>query len=103
MGKMMPSTILGMKFPFQPKNRADLFAMSFTVIGIHVIMLFELFVLLPWTMETYDIGRTKATVHIVCGFFLYFNVIFNYYKLLATDTTSGSVVLPHILKPCSEE
>ena len=79
-----------------PKMLADRIALVFTLVCIHLIGLFELFVVLPYI----DPDRSDTFwLHTTVGVLIYINVITSLLKTISTDTTSGSTVLPSILKP----
>ena len=81
---------------YLPKMWGDRAALIFTVICIHIIGLFELLVVLPYI----DPDRANTFwLHTAVGVFIYVNVMGSLAKTIGTDTTSGSTVLPSILKP----
>lgn len=81
---------------YMPKVLGDYVAMTFTIVTIHVIALFELFVVLPYIDHD---GSKFYWLHAIMGVFIYINVMTSMYLTITTDATSGSVILPSILKP----
>lgn len=93
----MDNILRGSKYrKYMPKVFGDVIAMSFTLIVMHFIALFELFVILP----SID-GNMSSTfwLHTAAGLFLYGSIISCFILTIMTDATSGSTVLPSILKP----
>ena len=80
---------------YLPRTWVDWFAFLFMVIMVHVIVLYELLVVLNQIHEEFTL---LYIFHVLFGVFLYLNVIGNMIKVMTTDSTSGSVVLPSILK-----
>lgn len=83
---------------YLPRTPSDMCASLFSLFVIHAILLFELLVILPYIYEDSEnaVGRY---VHIMIALYIYLNVIINYGLTIVTDTTSGGVILPAILKP----
>ena len=81
---------------YLPKTGSDWFAMVFMVIMVHVIPLFELIIILPY-IDSH--ARGTWWIHFLVGIFIYVNVMVSFVKTIITDTTSGNLVLPSILKP----
>ncbi|XP_070538489.1 probable palmitoyltransferase ZDHHC24 [Ptychodera flava] len=81
---------------FLPKGRGDRFAFVFTVVMLAVICIFEAFVILP---DIYPEYGTMYVVYVCIGAYLYLNTMGNFLMMIYIDITSGSRVLPAILKP----
>ncbi|XP_078000383.1 putative palmitoyltransferase ZDHHC24 [Glandiceps talaboti] len=81
---------------FIPKSRADRFAFCFTVVILFVVGIFEATVILPDIYPEYGI---MFWVYIAIGLALYINCMGNILMVMYVDATSGSNVLPSILKP----
>ncbi len=82
---------------YLPKSPGDWCAVFFTVFAIHTVGLFELFVILPYI----DADRTKTFwFHVLCGCFLYFNIISSFVLIIRTDSTisRSGLVLPSVLR-----
>lgn|SRR6218665_1137366 len=81
---------------FMPKQPSDRIAYFMMLIMIHIVGIYELFVILPYI----DYERNKTFwLHASAGLFLYFNVMASFYKLFMTDSTSSGVMLPTLLMP----
>lgn len=78
------------------RTPSDFVSFIFMVLAIHWTVLYEFLVILPYIERTHD---SHYGMHAVFGFCLYLNVIGALYKAASTNSTSGSVVLPSILKP----
>lgn len=79
-----------------PRSNDDRIAFMFFTIAVHLVPIYELFVILPYI----DADRTGTFwLHATLGFFLYFNVISSFVKLIKTDSSTAGHVLPTLLKP----
>ena len=78
-----------------PKNLGDWIAFVFTFVMMHVMAIFELFVILPYIDER---GSEAYWIHLIVGLFLYINTMASLWYTMTVDTTSAGVVLPSILK-----
>ena len=88
---------------FFPRHSSDIFAFCMMLVCLHIVGFYELLVILPYI----DSERNKTFwFHVVCGLFVYFNVITSFFLLSTTNSTTARHILPSILKPgwryCSE-
>ena len=79
-----------------PRNPGDWMAFIFTIITVHVICLYELIVIIPRIDAEFG---PAFWCHFCLGFYLYINIMASFLLTITTDTTSGSRVLPSVLKP----
>ena len=79
-----------------PKSQGDRIALAFMMGSVHTIILFELFLILPAVHEG-EPGHYWS--HVLLGLFIYINLMGSIWYSLVTDTTSGSIILPSVLKP----
>lgn len=82
-----------------PRTSGDCLALAFMVIAVHVIVLFELLVIVPSLHRDSETPNFDYWSHVLLGFFLYLNVMVSIALSVLNDTTSGSTILPSILKP----
>ncbi|XP_077870137.1 putative palmitoyltransferase ZDHHC24 [Saccoglossus kowalevskii] len=80
---------------YLPKSLGDKIALAFTVIMLLIVALFELFIILPDIFPNYG---TLYNVYVCIGLFLYLNCMGNLIMMTRIDVTSGTTVLPAILK-----
>ncbi|KAI8518178.1 Zinc finger, DHHC-type containing 24 [Branchiostoma belcheri] len=81
---------------FLPKSRGDKVAFAFLVVCIHLIFYFEQFRVLP---EIYHEPCLASYLHTAFMVFVYINTVGNLFMMMNVDTTTGSHVLPSVLKP----
>ena len=81
-----------------PRTAGDVAAFGFMFVMIHFIGFFELLVVLPVIYEHHK-GYTEYWCHVFSGWFIYFQVMCSLWKTMSADLTSGSLVLPSVLKP----
>ena len=79
-----------------PKSSVDKIAFGFTITELTVEGCFELFVVIPKLYPELCVGKV---LHTFFGAFLFLNTVGNLFLAMGTDVTSGSTVLPSILKP----
>ena len=79
-----------------PKSSVDKIAFGFTMTELIVEGSFELFIVIPKLYPELCVGKV---LHAFFGAFLFFNTVGNLFLAMGTDVTSGSTVLPSILKP----
>ena len=79
-----------------PKSWNDRIAFMFMLCGVHSICLFELVVILPYIDADYSV---TFLFHTVLGVIFYVNIMSSFILTITTDATSGSQILPSILKP----
>lgn len=78
-----------------PRDFSDRIAFFVMLGAIHLITFFELLVILPYI----DQDRTKTYwLHFTIGMCFYFDIMSNIGFILTIDTTSGSVIMPSVLK-----
>ena len=82
---------------YWPKTWSDIYAFLFTIGMVHTICIFELFVVLPTVHHS--LFTPGFLFHFCLGLFLYVNVMLSFVLIISQDTTSGSVVLPSVLRP----
>ena len=80
-----------------PRTYGDLFALLCMLGAVHFIVIFELIVILPEIATS--IFTTSGSIYFTLGLFLWFNVMSDIMLCMCTDPTSGSQILPSILKP----
>ena len=81
---------------YLPRTLTDWLAFFFMSVMVHVIAGFELFIVLP---AIYSHDPHMYPIHVAAGLFIYANVLANLILTMTTDSTSGSVILPSVLKP----
>ena len=81
-----------------PKTAGDIAAFGFMFVMIHFIGFFELLVVLPVIYEHHQ-GYREYWGHVFSGWFIYFQVMCSLWKTMSVDITSGSLVLPSVLRP----
>ena len=81
---------------FLPKSIGDWLAMFMCMTAIHAVPIFEIVVILPYIDAE---KRGTYWLHIAGGAYIYINIMVCFVMTVITDTTSGSLVLPSILKP----
>ena len=79
-----------------PRGPSELLAVVFLIVAVHFIVLFELLFMLP---ALYDRASLTYWIHVGIGVIIYSNVITSIVLSIVTDTTSGSLILPSVLKP----
>jgi palmitoyltransferase len=82
-----------------PKTPTDWFAFLFLLFGVHSVVIFELFLVLPYVYDGHHDSTAMYYFHTTAALFIYFNVISNMYMLMTTETGIRGVVLPSALKP----
>lgn len=80
----------------KPKKTSELGAFVVMIVLLWVIMLFELFIVLPLYHVPFS---AWYCIHVFCGFFMWMNVFANFYMLIMTDTTGKNLGMPSVLKP----
>ena len=79
-----------------PRNQSDWIACVVAFGLIHIVVLYELLIILPYI----DGDRTRTFwLHACVGLFLYVNVMTSLVRTMATDTTTRHMMLPTLLKP----
>lgn len=82
-----------------PRTTNDWFAFLFLLFGIHSVLVFELFVVLPYVYHEHHNSTAMYYFHITAALFIYLNVMCNLFMLITTYTGVRGVVLPAVLKP----
>lgn len=79
-----------------PRNTSDWIAFILANVFIHLVVLYELLIILPYIDE----DRTRTFwLHVCVGLFLYVNVMTSQVRTIATNSTTRHMMLPSILKP----
>lgn len=79
-----------------PREPGDRISFVFMLVVVHMVALYELFVILPYI----DGDRTSTFwLHACLGFYIYFNVMTSFLKLLTTDSSTAGEILPTLLLP----
>ena len=79
-----------------PRSGVDRMAFGFTMVELIVEGCFEMFIVIPKLYPEMCVGKF---LHMAFGIFLFVNTVANFFYAMGTDVTSGSTVLPSILKP----
>ena len=82
-----------------PKTPTDWFAFLFLVFCIHGVLIFELFVVLPFLYDGFHDSVVMYYTHIVSAVFIYINVMSNMALAIFTETGIRGLLLPSVLKP----
>ncbi|GAB1604963.1 probable palmitoyltransferase ZDHHC24 [Argonauta hians] len=89
---------MAIKWKIIPKSNFDKVALSLLLICIHVLLWFHLTEILPSRFKHQQWHDPAYLFHLTFGFVCYFNIMVCIWKIITTDTTSGSVILPSVLK-----
>lgn len=81
-----------------PKTPTDWFAFLFLLFGVHSVLIFEVFVVLPFVYDGYHDSVVMYYTHIMAALFIYFNAMSNIVMVMTTETGIRGVVLPAVLK-----
>ena len=79
-----------------PKKISDRLCVTFAICELWVEGLFELLIILP---RLYPEATTTYWLSVMLGLFLFVNVLGNLIMAMCTDISTGSNVLPSVLKP----
>ncbi|CAI9718501.1 probable palmitoyltransferase ZDHHC24 [Octopus vulgaris] len=90
---------MNIKWKIIPKSRLDKVAFSTILIGIHIAKWFYHTEILPSRFKHLPWHDPVYLLHFTFSVICYFNVMVCIWKISSTDTTSGSVILPSVLKP----
>lgn len=80
-----------------PRSSSDWTAFVFTIVGVIGVLVIELFVVVPRVYDTSE-QIIQVSFHFICGLFIAANVLGNFAKIIIMDTSSGSAILPAVLK-----
>ncbi|XP_076454517.1 putative palmitoyltransferase ZDHHC24 [Babylonia areolata] len=82
-----------------PKTGTDWLAFLVLAAGVHAVLIFELFVVLPFLYDGFHDSVVMYYTHIVAALFLYVNVVSNMALVMVTETGIRGMILPSGLKP----
>lgn len=82
-----------------PKTPTDWFAFLFVIVAVNSILIFELFVVLPFLYKDFVGFSLVYYLHICAAIFLYFNTMGNMMMVILTETGTRGLLLPSVLKP----
>lgn len=82
-----------------PKTPTDWFSFCFLLSGTHGVLLFELFVVLPFLYQDVVGFSSMYYFHIMMAVFIYINTIGNIVMVMTTETGTRGLILPVVLKP----
>lgn len=80
-----------------PRTLGDAVAFFSMMVSVHFICIFELIIILPGI--SISVFTTSGVIYLTIGLLLYANIISDIVMVFITDPTSGSLILPSILKP----
>lgn len=78
-----------------PKRNADKIPVAFILLELCIEVFFELYVVFPTLFEPFS---WRYNVHLLIGIYFFVNFLGNFYLSIVTDLTSGSNILPSVLK-----
>ena len=85
-----------MGFPIIPKDTNDKIAAAIMWFAVHLICLFELFVVLPSAHEDKPFEFAK---HVIFGLYIYVNVMISLVMVIRCNSSTKNMMLPSVLKP----
>ena len=75
--------------------RNDGLAFAATIVMVHVIVFFELFVILPYIDRN---GSQSFWLHVAIGSFIYVNIVGSMWLTMKTDASTRHLLLPSVLQ-----
>ena len=81
-----------------PKCATDVLVFLLMIFCVHSVLIFELFIVLPYVQRSNKNNWVMTHVHVVCAVFIYINLILNIFQTMFTDTSIRGVLLSPTFK-----